>query len=367
MRIGLDARSLHREGVGRYIRELIKSLGKIDRENQYIIFLDSEKLQGLEITENFKLVITEPQIRFHKIGHVLKDIHREKLDVFHALDHWYIPIKPSCPVISTFHDLMVKTYPASLPVKSRFYSKIATRVAIGLSSWIITISEFNKNEILKNYRYKKNNISVIYNGASENFKPIANKDPNFFKNKYGINANYFFYAGSMRKYKNLSTIIKVYANLNKETREKHDLVIAARHEHEYLNLKALAQSLNLDNKVHFVGYLKEEDIINFYNYSIAFITLSLYESFCLPVVEAMACGTPVIAPNNLSFSEITQNIGILVEPLHVKEVSLAMERMTHDNILRESLIFKGLKLSKKYNWETNANEVRNIYERFRRE
>lgn len=368
MRIGLDARSLHREGVGRYIRELIKSLGKIDKENQYIIFLDSEKSQGLEITGNFKLVITEPQLRFYKIANVLRDIYREKLDVFHALDHWYIPIKPSCPVISTFHDLMVKTYPASLPVKSRLYSKIATRIAIELSSWIITISEFNKNEILKNYRYKENNISVIYNGASEYFKPFLNKDSNYFKNKYKINANYFFYAGSMRKYKNLSTLIKAYANLNKETREKHDLVIAARHEHEYLNLKALAQSLNLDKKVHFVGYLnEEEDIINFYNYSIAFITLSLYESFCLPVVEAMACGTPIIAPNTLSFPEITQNIGILVEPLHIKEISFAMERMTHDNILRESLIFKGLKLSKRYSWETNANEVRNIYDKFRRE
>ncbi len=365
MRIGLDARSLHREGVGRYIREFIGSLEKIDRENHYVIFLDSEKPHGLEITENCKLVITEPQIRLYKIGHVLRDIHRENLDLFHALDHWYIPIKLSCPVISTFHDLMVKTYPASLPIKSRYYSKIATRAAIKLSSWIITISEFNKSEILKYYGYKKNNISVIYNGVSENFKPIVDKDYNFFKNKYGINANYFFYAGSMRKYKNLSTLIKAYASLRKEIREKHDLVIAARREHEYPNLKALAQSLNLDSKVHFVGYLKEEDIINFYNYSIAFITLSLYESFCFPVVEAMACGTPVIAPNALSFPEVTQNIGILVEPLNMKEISFALERITHDNILRESLIFKGLKLSDRYNWENNANEVRNIYERFK--
>jgi glycosyltransferase involved in cell wall biosynthesis len=262
---------------------------------------------------------------------------------------------------------MVKTYPASLPVKSRFYSKIATRIAIGLSSWIITISEFNKNEIINNYNYNVNNISVIYNGVSESFKPFLHKDSDYFKNKYEINPNYYFYAGSMRKYKNLSTLIKAYANLNKEIREKHDLVIAARHEHEYLNLKALTQSLNLDKKVHFVGYLKEEDLINFYNYSITFITLSLYESFCLPVVEAMACGVSVIAPNNLSFPEITQDIGILIDPLNIKEISFAMERITLDNILRENLMLKGLKLSERYNWENNANEVRKIYEKFRRE
>src|SRR4030042_1425833 len=123
MKIGLDARSLHREGVGRYIRELIKNLSKVDEENQYTIFLDPEKSQGLEIADNFKLVITESQTKFHKIGHVLRDIQREKLDIFHALDHWYIPVKLSCPIISTFHDLMAKTYPASLPIKSRFYSK----------------------------------------------------------------------------------------------------------------------------------------------------------------------------------------------------------------------------------------------------
>ncbi|OGW38907.1 MAG: hypothetical protein A2Y97_06995 [Nitrospirae bacterium RBG_13_39_12] len=367
MRIGLDARSLHREGVGRYIRELIKNLSNIDKENQYTIFLDSEKSQGLEISENVKLVITEPQTRFRKMGRVLRDIYRENIDVFHALDHWYIPFKPHCPVISTFHDVMVKTYPASLPVKSRLYSRIATRVAIGLSSWIITVSEFNKNEILNNYRFNSNNISVIYNGVSENFKPFAKKDPNYFKNRYGINAGYFFYAGSMRRYKNLRTLIKAYAGLRKELRERHDLVIAARYEHEYPVLKTLTKSLNVDDKVHFVGYLKEEDIINFYNYSISFITLSLYESFCLPLVEAMACGIPIIAPDRLSFPEITQNTGILVNPLNTKEISLSMERAATDSILRESFISRGVKLSERYSWEKNANEVRNIYEKFRRE
>jgi glycosyltransferase involved in cell wall biosynthesis len=367
MRIGIDARSLHREGVGRYIRELIKNLGKVDTENQYIIFLDSEKKHELESKEKFKLVITESQTKFHKMGHVLRDIHREKLDVFHALDHWYIPVKPSCPVVSTFHDLMVRTYPESLSVKSRLYSRIATKLATKLSSWIITVSGFNKNEIMKYYDYNVNNITVIYNGVSKNFRPYPNKDVDNFKNKYGINAGYFFYAGSMRKYKNLSTLIRAYANLDEKIREKHDLVMAGRYEHEYLYLKALVRSLHLDKKVYFVGFLKEKEIIDYYNYSTAFITLSLYESFCLPVIEAMACGTPIIAPNNLSFPEITKNIGILVEPLNINEISLAMERVTTNHILREILIEKGLKLSRRYNWEDNANEVRNIYDKFRQE
>jgi glycosyltransferase involved in cell wall biosynthesis len=202
--------------------------------------------------------------------------------------------------------------------------------------------------------------------VSENFKPLVNKDSNYFKDRYGIKSGYFFYAGSMRKYKNLSTLIKAYAGLDKGLRERHDLVIAGRHEHEYPVLRSLAKSLNLDRKVHFVGYLKEEDIIDFYNYSVASITLSLYESFCLPVVEAMACGIPVIAPDALSFPEITQKIGILVDPLNIKEISLSMERVATDSTLRESFISRGLKLSERYSWEKNANEVRNIYEKVRR-
>lgn len=366
MRIGLDARSLHREGVGRYIKELVASLVKVDRENQYLIFIDSERPFNLETTENFKVVMTVPEVKFYKMPALLRDIYRENLDIFHALDHWYIPVRLSCPIISTFHDLMVKTYPASLPVKSRIYSKIATRMAIGLSSWIITVSEFNKSEIMKNYRINRDNISVIYNGVSKKFRPLVNKDPIYFKNRYGINAGYFFYAGSMRKYKNLSTLIKAYAGLAREIKERHDLVIAGRQEHEYPVLRALAKSLNLDEKVHFVGYLKGEDIIDFYNYSLAFITLSLYESFCLPVVEAMACGIPVIAPDALSFPEITQKIGILIDPLNIKKIALSMERVASDNALRESFISKGLKLSEKYSWVKNANEVRNIYEKVKR-
>ena len=367
MRIGLDARSLHREGVGRYIKELIANLVKVDLENQYFIFIDSEKPFNLKTTENFKPIMTIPEIKFYKMPSLLRDIYRENLDIFHALDHWYIPVKLSCPIISTFHDLMVKTYPASLPVKSRIYSKIATRMAIGLSSWIITVSEFNKSEIMKNYRINHDNISVIYNGVSEVFKPFLNKDANHFKNKYGINAGYFFYAGSMRKYKNLSTLIKAYAGIDREIMKRHDLVIAGRQEHEYPALRALAKSLNLDQKVHFVGYLKEEDIIDFYNYSVAFITLSLYESFCLPVVEAMACGIPVIAPDTLSFPEITQKIGILIDPLNINEISFSMKRLATDNTLRESFIRRGLKLSERYSWMKNANEVRNIYEKVKRD
>lgn len=365
MRIGLDARSLHREGVGRYIRELIKNLGKIDDENQYVIFLDSGKYKELETPENFKFVITSPQKSLHKISRVLRDIYKENLDIFHALDHWYIPVRPSCPIISTFHDLMVKTYPASLPFKSRLYSKLATRVAIKLSSWIITVSEFNKNEIAKNYHFNNDNISVIYNGVSENFTPFSNKNLDYFKKKYGINSGFFFYAGSMRKYKNISTLIKVYSILDKNIQKKHDLVIAGRYEHEYSNLRSLVNTLNLNGKVHFVGYLKEDDIINFYNYAIAFITLSLYESFCFPVVEAMACGVPVIAPDRLSFPEITQNIAILLDPFNLREISLAMERIVRDNLLRQNLIENGLKLAKRYNWKINAMRVRDIYEKFR--
>ncbi|NWF52283.1 MAG: glycosyltransferase family 4 protein [Nitrospirae bacterium] len=367
MKIGLDARSIHREGVGRYTRELIKNLSKIDNKNQYIIFLDSEKYQEIEISDNFKFVTTSPQKSLHKIGRFLKDIYNEKLDVFHALDHWYVPIKPPCPVISTFHDLMVKTYPASLSIKSRLYSKIATQKAIDISSWIITVSEFNKKEIINNYHFNKNNISVIYNGVSKNFRPFSNKDSYYFKKRYGIKAEYFFYAGSMRKYKNISTLIKAYAALDEDIKRKHDLVIAGKYEHEYHNLKGLAKSLNLDGKVHFVGYLKEDDLINFYNYSISFITLSLYESFCFPIVEAMACGIPVIAPDRLSFPEITQNTAILLDPLNLKEISFAMERIAIDNMLRETLIKRGLELSERYNWESNAIKVKDIYEKFSQE
>ncbi len=364
MRIGLDARSLHREGVGRYIRELIKALGGMDRENEYIVFKEGQDAEGIELGRNFRILRSVSQTSLHKIPAFLEVLKGQRLDIFHALDHWYAPVKAPCTVITTFHDLMVKTNPSALSLKSRMYSLIATKAALRVSSHIITVSEFNKAEITANYRYEAEKISVIYNGVSEKFRPDNAITPGEFQRKYGIEPGFFFYAGSLRKYKNVETLIRSYAMLPEKTKKGHSLVLASRREHEYSRLIMLAESLGLRGRIHFTGFLGVDNIVDFYNCASVFITLSLYESFCLPVAEAMACGTPVIAPDNLAFPEIADGAAVLTSPMDPMAVANVMQKVLAETSLREKLREKGLEVAKKYNWTRNAKEVVSLYDRF---
>jgi glycosyltransferase involved in cell wall biosynthesis len=167
--------------------------------------------------------------------------------------------------------------------------------------------------------------------------------------------------GSLKKYKNLPRLLKAFALLPERLRSTLALVVAARMEPQFSGIVQTVRDLGIGGAVKFVGYLPPEHLAPLYSGAVAFVTVSLYESFCYPAVEAMACGTPVIAPDHLALPEITQGAALLVNPRDPAAIKGAMERMVTDKGLRQRLIEDGLRRSRDFSCWAATEQVAKVY------
>lgn len=363
MRIGIDARSIHHEGVGRYIRELIKHLSRIDHKNEYIVYFSSQESITKDIIEssNFHGVFLPVTIYdLHKQPYLWYRIHRDRLDVFHATDHWLVPFFSPCPLIITVHDTLVKTERKSLPYKVLVYGAFITRIALAVSDKILTISDFTKKEIFDLYPRAGKKISVIYHGVGPEFRPVP-ETPRV-RNKYRLTKKYFLYVGSLKSHKNIPRLIEAFSRLPSMLREETDLVIAARLEPRFSETERLPARLGIEESVKFTGYVPNTDLPELYNGAIALIIPSFTEWFGLPVIEAMSCGTPVIASKGGALPEVGGEAALYFDPESTDNLKSTIERVLIDNDLRKRLSNMGLKRSKDFSWNTTARRTLEIYE-----
>ncbi len=358
MRIGIDARSLRREGVGRYIRDLVSHLPRVTPEYDYHVYLP-----GVGCVDGLQLDSTH--VHFHRARpapRFQRQVARDRLDLYHAADHWYIPLPKPCRMVPTFHDLLVRTYPQALSLKARVYSRLMTPICVAVADRIITVSRFNEGEILRYYPKASGKVTVIPNGIHPVF--ASQHDPErlrMIREREKIPVRYFLYVGSLRMYKNLHTLLKAFSLLPGPLRSTVGLVVAARVEPQFSGTLQTARDLGLHEAVKFVGHLPPEELAPLYGGAIAFVTASLCESFCYPAVEAMACGTPVIGPNRLALPEVTQGAALLVNPLDPTAIREAMERMADDDAMRQRLIEAGLRRARDFTCQATAERVAKVY------
>ncbi len=357
MKIGIDARSLHRAGVGRYIRDLLTHLPQVAPEHEYHVYMSETRcVDGIQLDS--------PGVQFHRAQQAprfQRQVAQDGLDLYLATDHWYIPLPKPCRMVPTFHDLMVRTYPRALSLKAWAYSRLMTPICVAAADRIITVSRFNEREILHYYPKASGKITVIPNGIHPTFAPQHDPEPlRKIREREKIPARYFLYVGSLRKYKNLRRLLKAFSLLAGPLRSTVGLVVAARVEPQFSDILQVARNLGLYEAVRFVGHLPPEELALLYSGAIAFITVSLYESFCYPAVEAMACGTPVIAPNHLALPEVTQGAALLIDPLSPEAITDAMERMATDEAMRQLLVEKGLRRAKDFTCRATAEQVAKV-------
>lgn len=207
-------------------------------------------------------------------------------------------------------------------------------------------------------------IHVVYGGGANIFRR-KKKNPQYIKDKYHIKNNYILSCtGSAVFHKNLPGIIKSFSFLDKEIKASHDLVIVCRlSQKEEEELKELAKHLGVFDNLKLTNYVPLEDLISLYNHASLFILLSLYEGFGLPVLEAMSCGTPVIAANTSSLPELVGNAGILVNPQTPQLVAHEITRVLTNKSLRVSLIYEGLKRVTQFSWQDTGKKTLQVYEK----
>ncbi|WP_106829361.1 glycosyltransferase family 4 protein [Parabacteroides pacaensis] len=367
MKIGIEAQRIFRankHGMDFVVLETIRELQKIDQKNEYYIFVSPGEDKCLEESKNFHIIEincpTYPlweQIAFPRI------VSKVKLDLLHCTSNT-APLYCKVPLILTLHDIIFLE-PKQNDNKSwyqnmgRFYRRIIVPRILPHCKKIITVSYFERNRIQQTLQLPEEQIIAIYNGYSKHFKKI--KEPREITSKYIQAKEYLFFLGNTDPKKNTPRTLKAYSLYLKYSDKKLPLLIADLKEDIINDILRKQKIEEIKPYLFYPGYIPNKDLPYLYNGAFAFLYTSLRESFGIPMLEAMACGTPVITSNTSAMPEIAGEGGILITPTSEEEIAnIILELEKNSNFYQQQVAY-GLQRVQNFSWKNTAQSLLNLY------
>ena len=363
---GYEANVPQRLGSSQVAFELLKNIEKLDQKNNYTILLPSEPFPDLpKPRENWQYKILKPaKLWTRLVIPAYYYLTKNKPDIILSPTH-YIPAFIKSKRVTVIFDLSFLRFPEMFQKADLYKLTKWTEYSAKESSAIITISNSSKKDIIDFYKLPPKKITVAYPGYDDNlFKPIKNSEKiSQILEKYKITGDYIIYIGTIQPRKNLLRLIRSMKEV-----ENLKLVIAGKirgkGKQGWMNEEILEEpkKLGIENKVVFTDFVPTEELPYLISGSKAFILPSLWEGFGIPVVEAMACGVPVITSNISSLPEVTGDAGLLMDPKSETQIEQAIRLLTTDKKLHLKLSKKTLAQSKKFSWKTMAEKVIKVLE-----
>lgn len=266
--------------------------------------------------------------------------------------------------ITIVHDMAYKAYPETVRKRTRRLLDLALEKSCARADKIITVSEFSKQEIIKYLGVDAEKIVVMPNGVDFSiYHPnYTEEEVKKVKEIYHIDGSYLLYLGTLEPRKNIERIVQAYAKLKDEVHGVPKLVLAGRKGWMYDSIFKSVSNLGLEKDVIFTGYVDEKDAPILISGSELFIFPSIYEGFGMPVLEAMACGTPVLTSNITSLPEVVGNSGLLVNPFNVGEIKSGIKLLLENDDLRDKYIGEGLEKAKIYSWNQSVKILQDVFD-----
>ena len=361
-------------GIGRVLIEILKRIAPINENDKYILFKNYDFHEYDELA-NFKN-ITLVDINVSK-NSPLKNIlwHQWQFQMLqrkYKCDLAYIPnfsllLWKRIPTIVTIHDLIEFNIPDKFSKLRMMYRKIIDPLMVRNSSYITTVSECSKNDIIKYCGAEEKKIKVITNAADQKrFRLYDRKIIDSVLNKHGLKyQSYFLFVGTIDyPGKNIMSVIKSYELLKKEKNIEEKLVIIGKNG---FNSKVIYDYVNespCKDSIIFTGYLEDSELPLLYAGCKIFLYLSLYEGFGLPVLEAMSCGVPVICPNTSCFPEVVGNLEISVSPLDIKQIKEKIDLLITNEDYYKTIAQKSYERASYFSWEKSAQEYYITFKKF---
>ncbi len=363
MRIGIRVSPLASPltGIPVYVLNLVREIARIDRENLYFLYTNREIPFTLDLPENFQVVLVRrPYPRWqlwYQIGLPVQ-MRRDRLDLYHDTLFLLPLLQGKIPGVITIHDLSGLLMPDFHQRRVSLTSRLIPQ-AVRKARRIITVSHFTRKEVEKLFPSAAGKTRVVYNGVGSQFQPSPPERVEEVKVKYGIKENYIMYLGTVEPRKNLKTLLRAFALLKNKI--PHLLVIAGMKGWKYHGIFDLLRELSLEERVVFTGFVPEEDLPPLYSGADVFVYPSLYEGFGIPVLEAMACGTPVVASKTSSLPEVVGDAGLLADPHSPGEIAARIEEVLKNPGLAEKLSLLGRKRAGEFTWERTARGTLQVY------
>lgn len=374
MRIGIDGRSLTtNRAIFRYTKNLLNSLSEIDKENEYLLFMEGgqplSEIKYLYLSTNWKLIKAP-----HKI--VLKDhlvfnsfINKFNLDVFFHPDNTeFLNCHPRS--IVTIHDLIPFLLPdislSSNPVtrwRQKIYLKLQKKALKNSTARVIAVSNNTKKDLVQTFGFLPEAISVVYEAAENSFKPAEVGKITGAKKEYGIVGDYIFCHAGFSPYKNVLFLVKVFADFSRLAPEV-SLVLGGAYNnkdpYQKLILREIARQ-SLTRKVIFTGYIEENKLPAIYSGANIFVYPSLYEGFGIPVLEAQACGVPVLSSKAASLTEVGGFGAEFFDPYEASDLLEKLVRIYKDDSFLKDLTAKGFMNVSRFSWLKTAEQTLSVF------
>ena len=372
MIIGIDIRVLGsgvKSGVQEYTENLLANLLPLDNNIKFKLFYSSFK-DNLKKYDWMKLPNVEVfSFRLSNkllfgLSRLLDRPHVDRLiggaDKFFSPHFLLASLSSDCKRVTTFHDLSYIRFKEFFSWKRNMWHKFQVRLLsqTNLSDRIIAVSQSTKKDLIEKYNYPSDKIRIIYSGISDYISRPSEKELALFRIENRLPDEFILFLGKLEPRKNISGLIKAF-NLLKSSNEFENLnlVIVGSPGWLYKSIYLEVEASEYKDQIIFKNYIKDEDRRFYYSLASVFVYPSFFEGFGFPPLEAMACGTPVLASFNSSLPEVIGDGGILVDPHSVVDISNAVKSIFTDLSLRERLVKNGLERARFFTWDRCARDT----------
>lgn len=359
-------RSFRRAGISHYVEQTLLQLGAIDRASRYDVYTTRGlTADALGLPPNFRVIPSRlptinPRVRIpweQLVAPLL--LRRSRADLFHGV-HSVVPLATRTPSVVTVHDLAFIRFTQTFRAYNRAYLDFATRLSVRRAARVLVVSEHTRREVVGMLGVPPEKVVVTPNAVRDHFRPPERAALEAFRAQKGLPERFVLYVGTLEPRKNLTTLLEAYATVARS----HDapLIVGGGKGWLYDAVFKRVEELGLRERVQFVGYVEEEELPLWYAAANVFVFPSIYEGFGMPPLEAMACGTPVIASNSSSLPEVVGDAGITVPPHDPAGFAEAIDRVLSDAELRQELRERGLAQARRFSWRTTAERTLAAYQ-----
>lgn len=377
MRVGIDYTSAARQraGIGRYTRELVRALLALERGHEYTVFAAAGGLKD----DDWKPGVGQRGVRVRSLPlsddwlarlwqrlrlPIPVEVVTGPLDVFYSPDFTLPPAMGGTRTVLTVHDLSFVHYPdAFVPSLRRYLERVVPR-SIERADRVLADSAHTRSDLITLFDVAPEQVTIIYPGVDPRFRPTPEPgETERLRERYGVGEEaYVLSVGTLQPRKNYVRLMEGFVRLREAADTRTQLVIAGGR--GWLYDEIIAEASRHDS-VRLLGFVEDEDLPALYRGASVFAFPSLYEGFGLPVLEAMACGIPVVCSDTSSLPEVAGEGALLVDPLNADELAGALARALGDRGLRERMVDRGLAQAAKFTWERSARQLLDVIDSFR--
>jgi len=367
--VGVEARSMLGEptGVGRYLRNVLREMLQLDPSLKLILYFDRRGDDGLG--ENLRILR-----RFREGGgmnaflwthRVLPGMLRRDTPPLMHFPFYTLPWSLPCPAVVTIHDITFTLHPEWFPWRSRVAFGLFAPRSARRAAHVLTVSECSKRDIVERYCVAPDRVTAVPLAAGETFSPRPPEEIEAARRRHRLTHPYLIHLGSLHPRRNLERLLDAIAAVRRGGGSAGEVTLAlvGRVEMPYASVEPMIRARGLEGTVKHLGYVPEEDLLALLSGAVALVYPSLYEGFGLPVLEAMACGTPVLTSGGSALKETAGDAALLVDPLKTEEIARGIRSILSDGALRARLREAGLARARSFSWRRTAEGTLAVYRR----